>query len=59
MSSHVISVEANMSVAHVKPRSGGSSQNYMPPEAKDALDKAAKAQAGVASSVAAPAGNKP
>ncbi len=33
-----------MRVAHVKPRSGGRSQNYMPPEAKDALDKAQKAQ---------------
>ena len=31
-------------------------ENYMPPEAKDALDKAAKAQAAAASSVAVPAG---
>ena len=29
MSSHVISVKANMSAAHVKPRSGGSSQNNL------------------------------
>ena len=51
MSSHVISAEANVRAANVKPRSGGHSQNYMPPEAKDALDKAAKAQAAAASSV--------
>lgn len=42
--SHVISVQADMCCAHVKPRSGGRSQNYMTPEAKDALDKAQKAQ---------------
>ena len=46
-----------MSYAHVKPRSGGRSQNYMPPEAADALAKAAKTQSAMsaASSVAAPA----
>ena len=44
MSSHVISAEANVRAANVKPQSGGHSQNYMPPEAKDALDKAAKAK---------------
>ncbi len=42
---YVISAQANMRLAHVKPRSGGWSQNYMPPEAKDALEKAQKAKA--------------
>lgn len=41
---HVISVQADMCAVHVKPRSGGRSQNYMAPEAKDALDKAQQAQ---------------
>jgi hypothetical protein len=40
---HVIS-------AHVKPQSGGRSQNYMPPEAADALKKAATAKSAAASS---------
>ncbi len=38
---HVISAQADISIMHVKPISGGRSQNYMPPEAKDALKKAA------------------
>ena len=54
MSSHVISAEANVLAANVKPQSGGHSQNYMPPEAKDALDKAAKAQAVTAAASAVP-----
>ncbi len=33
-----------MRTAHVKPRSGGRSQNYMPPEAAHALEQAQKAQ---------------
>ena len=58
-SEHVISAQANMRVAHVKPRSGGRSQNYMPPEAADALKKAeaaktAAAQPGNTPSVAYP-----
>ena len=48
---HVISAQADMRVAHVKPRSGDRSQNYMPPEATDALKKAEAANA----SAAAPA----
>ena len=47
---HVISAQANMRVAHVKPQSGGRSQNYMPPEAADALKKAATAKSAAASS---------
>jgi cytochrome c-type biogenesis protein CcmE len=43
-STHIVSAEANVRAANVKPQSGGHSQNYMPPEAKDALDKAAKAK---------------
>lgn len=50
---HVISVQADMCVAHVKPRSGGRSQNYMPPEAADALMKAEAANAAAASAPAA------
>jgi hypothetical protein len=46
-SEHVISAQAHMRVAHVKPRSGGRSQNYMPPEAVDALKKADAAKAAV------------
>jgi hypothetical protein len=42
MSAHVISAQANVSVANVKPRSGGRRQNYMPPEARRALDQAQK-----------------
>lgn len=42
MSAHVISVEANVRAANVKPRSGGRSQNYMPPEAKHAIEQAQK-----------------
>ncbi|MBI5918658.1 MAG: hypothetical protein HY849_04715 [Nitrosomonadales bacterium] len=53
--SQVISVQADMRVAHVKPRSGGRSQNYMPPEAKDALDKAQKTQSAASAVSAAPA----
>ena len=41
---HVISAKAHMRAAHVKPRSGGRSQNYMPPEAADAIEQAQKAQ---------------
>lgn len=41
---HVISAKANKSAANVKPRSGRRSQNYMPPEAKHAVDQAQKAQ---------------
>lgn len=41
---HVISAPANLGAAKVKPRSGGRSQNYMPPEAQHALDQAQKAQ---------------
>jgi len=44
MKRHVISVQANIGVADVKPRSGGRNQNYMPPEAAHALEQAAKAQ---------------
>jgi hypothetical protein len=43
MKRHVISVKANLRM-QVKPRSGGRSQNYMPPEAAHALEQAAKAQ---------------
>ena len=43
-SGHVISAQA-MRVAQVKPRSGGRSQNCMPPEAADALKKAEAAKA--------------
>lgn len=50
--SHVISVQADMCGAHVKPRSGGRSQNYMPPEAKEALDRAAQGQSGVSAASA-------
>jgi hypothetical protein len=39
----VISAQANVSAAKVKPRSGGRSQNYMPP-AKHAVEQAQKAQ---------------
>jgi hypothetical protein len=41
---HVIPAQANFGIAEVKPRSGGRSQNYMPPEAAQALEQAAKAQ---------------
>ncbi|MCX7165568.1 MAG: hypothetical protein NTV11_04740 [Rhodocyclales bacterium] len=37
---HGISAQANKSEANVKPRSGGRSQNYMPPEAAAALKQA-------------------
>lgn len=37
---HVISVQANLCVTQVKPHCGGRSQNYMPPEAADAIKKA-------------------
>jgi hypothetical protein len=40
---HVISAQANLGGAKVKPRSGGRSQNYMPPEAQHAVDEAHKA----------------
>ena len=33
-----------MNEANVKSRSGGRSQNYMPPEAASALEQAAKSQ---------------
>lgn len=54
--SHGISVQANLCVAQVKPRSGGWSQNYMPPEAIDAINKAeaAKTSSGSASSAEYP-----
>ena len=42
---HDISVQANMRTEHVKTRSGGRNQNYMPPEATDALKKAEAANA--------------
>jgi len=42
------SAQANIGTADVKPRSGGRSQNYMPPEAASALEQAAKAQQTVA-----------
>ncbi len=45
MCAHEISVQANMRAAHVKPRSGGRSQNYMPPEAKAAIEQAQKSAA--------------
>lgn len=53
---HVISVQADMGAAHVKPRSGDRSQNYMTPEAADALKKGeeAKAAAAKGGSAAAP-----
>jgi hypothetical protein len=59
-SEHVISAQANMRLAHVKPRSGGRSQNYMPPEAADAIKKAeatkaAAGQQGASSSAEHPA----
>lgn len=44
---HVISVQPNIGDADVKPRSGGRSQNYMPPEAAHAVEQAQKAQATV------------
>jgi hypothetical protein len=50
----VISAQADMGVAHVKPRSGGRSQNYMPPEAADAIKKAQNTQA-ASNPAAAPA----
>jgi hypothetical protein len=37
---HVISAQAHMHAVHVKPRSGGRSQNYMPPEAASAIEQA-------------------
>ena len=42
-SRHVISAQAKLRIAQVKPRSGGRSQNYMPPEAQHAVDQAHKA----------------
>ncbi len=42
MSAQVISAQANVSVANVKSRRDGRSQNYMPPEAKHAVDQAQK-----------------
>ncbi len=44
MMRHGISVQAHIGVADVKPRSGGRSQNYMPPEAAHAVEQAQKAQ---------------
>jgi hypothetical protein len=41
---YVISVRADMRATHVKSRSDGRSQNYMAPEAKQALDQAQKAK---------------
>ncbi len=49
---HVISAQANMRYAHIKPRSGDRSQNYMPPEAADALKKADAANASAAAASA-------
>jgi hypothetical protein len=40
----VISEQANVSVANVKPRSGGWSQNYMPPVAMHAVEQAQKVE---------------
>ncbi len=40
---HVISAQVDISIMHVKPIGRGRSQNYIPPEAKDALKKAAAA----------------
>jgi len=56
---HVISVQADMCVAHVKPRSGGRSQNYMAPEAADVLKKAEAAKAAEAAAASAPAASSP
>ncbi|MFZ5510969.1 MAG: hypothetical protein ACOZCP_13040 [Pseudomonadota bacterium] len=39
----VVSAQANLRAAQVKPRSGGRSQNYMPPEAAHAVEQAHKA----------------
>lgn len=50
-STHVISAQADMRVAHVKQRSGGRSQNYMPPEAKQAVEQAQKAQERAAAAI--------
>ncbi len=58
-SGHVISAQANMRVAHVKPRSGGRSQNYMPPEAADALKKAEAAKASGAQPTGKPSAEYP
>jgi hypothetical protein len=44
MKRQVISVQANIGAADVKPRSGGRSQHYMPPEAAHALEQADKAR---------------
>jgi hypothetical protein len=44
MRRHIVSAQANIGAADVKPRSCGGSQNYMPPEAAHALEQAAKAQ---------------
>jgi hypothetical protein len=44
MMRHMVSAQANIGAADVKPRSGGRSQDYMPPEAAQALEQAAKAQ---------------
>jgi hypothetical protein len=52
---HVISVQADMGAAPVKPRSGDRSQNYMAPEAADALKKAEAAKADEAAAAGAPA----
>jgi len=41
---HAISAQANKSAANVKPRSGGRSQNYMPPEAAAAPKQAQQNQ---------------
>jgi len=41
---HVISAQANVSVANVKSRSDGRSQNHLPPEAEHAVKEGQKAQ---------------
>lgn len=44
---HVISAQANLRPAQVKPHRGGCSQNYMPPEAADAIKKGGAANASI------------
>jgi hypothetical protein len=44
MMRHIVSAQANIGAADVKPRSGGRSQNYMPIEAAYVCDRAAKPQ---------------
>jgi hypothetical protein len=41
---HVISAQADVRAAQVKPHSGGRRQNYMPPEAAHAVKEGQKSQ---------------